>query len=166
MYLSAKFKTRFIMEKDKLMANPFYVKALEYIKNNDLNKLEVGKHVIDGDNLWVNIVDSVLKTVSEAKLEVHDKYIDVQVPLSAPESFGVAARANCKQPVGEMDPVKDILFFSDKIKNIETVEAGHCITFAPDEAHAPLIETDGFAYPINDEGKKLVHKAIFKVKVI
>lgn len=154
------------MEKEKLLANPFYVKALEFIKNNDLNKLENGKHVIDGDNLWVNIVDSVLKTVAEAKLEVHDKYIDVQVPLSAPESFGVTPREKCKQPVGEMDPVKDILFFADKVKNIETVEAGHSITFAPDEAHAPLIETDGIAYPINNEGKKLIHKAIFKVKVI
>lgn len=154
------------MENGKLMSNPFYAKALEFIKNNDLTKLDNGKHVIDGDNLWVNIVDCALKTEPEARLEVHDKYIDIQVPLSAPETFGVAARTKCKQPVGEMNDVKDILFYADPVKETVTVERGHSITFAPDEAHAPLIATDGVAYPINDEGKKMIHKAIFKVRAI
>ena len=69
---------------DKLMQNPNYVKALEFIRNTDLNSLENGKHIIDGDNLFVNIVDSDMKTPQQARLEVHDKYIDIQIPLSKP----------------------------------------------------------------------------------
>ena len=57
----------------KLENNPNYVRALEYIRNTDLNSLESGKHLIDGDNLFVNIVDSKMKTPEEARLEVHDK---------------------------------------------------------------------------------------------
>ena len=37
--------------------NPNVQKALEFMKTTDLNQLPAGKHVIDGDNLWVNIVD-------------------------------------------------------------------------------------------------------------
>ena len=53
-----------------------------------------------------------------------------------------------------MDPVKDILFYSDPVE--QTIEAGigEVITFAPEMAHAPLI------------GEGTIHKAIFKVRVV
>ena len=43
---------------EKLMTNPYYAKAIEYINTHDLNSLENGKHLIDGEDLFVNIVDS------------------------------------------------------------------------------------------------------------
>lgn len=139
---------------EKLMSNPFYAMAMEWMMDNDLNTLENGKHVIDGDNLWVNIVDSRMKTPDEAKLEVHDKYIDIQIPLSGPESFGIKARSACTQPIGEMDTVRDILFFEDDFDEVLEAGIGQVVTFAPCDAHAPLI------------GEGTIHKAIFKVKVV
>lgn len=136
------------------MQNPYYAKAIEFIRTTDLNTLENGKHFIDGENLFVNIVDSTMKTPQQARLEVHDKYIDIQIPLSQGEVFGVKPRSECKDPVGQMDPVKDILFYSDPVE--QTIEAGigEVITFAPEMAHAPLI------------GEGTIHKAIFKVRVV
>ena len=139
------------MEKN-LMDNPFYAKAMEFLQDNDLFDLEAGKHIIDGDNLWLNIVDSKLKTTQEARLEVHDKYIDIQSPLSCEETFGIKPLSECTQPVGEMDPVKHILFYADPVEETVTVKAGEVITFEPDTAHAPLI------------GEGTIHKAIFKVR--
>jgi len=136
-----------------LLHNEYYRNALEYISGADLCELTPGKHVLDGDNLFVNIVDCKLKTVTEAKLEVHDSYIDIQVPLSGPETFGVKLRKECKFPVGEFDTEKDIQFFEDKVENTITVLPGEPVTFAPEMAHAPLI------------GDGTIHKAIFKVKV-
>ncbi len=133
--------------------NPNYIKALEYMASTDLNSLENGKHVIDGDKLFVNIVDSQLKTPEQARLEVHDKYIDIQVPLSKDESFGVKPRSECREPDGEFNTEKDILFYKDKDWKTVTVKAGDKIVFAPETAHAPLI------------GEGTIHKAIFKVKV-
>lgn len=140
----------------KTAKNPYYIKAMDYIKSHDLNKMENGRHQIDGDDLYLNIVDSRMKTVEEARYEVHDKYIDVQVPLSREESFGVKPRPACKEPAGDFDVVKDIMFFKDPIckENVVAVPAGEAITFAPDTAHAPLI------------GEGEIHKAIFKVKVV
>ncbi len=133
--------------------NPFYLKALEYIENTDLAELENGKHLIDGENLFVNIVDSNMKTPEEARLEVHNVYIDIQVPLSKEESFGVKPRSECQEPDGEFNSEKDILFYKDKDWTTVTVKLGEAITFDPDTAHAPLI------------GEGTIHKASFKVKV-
>lgn len=133
--------------------NKYYQAALEYIRNTDLNALENGKHVIDGDNLWVNIVDSNMKTPEVARLEVHNQYIDIQIPLSKAESFGVKPRSACQTPDGEYNPEKDILFFKDKDWETVTVAQGEAITFEPEQGHAPLI------------GEGTIHKAIFKVKV-
>lgn len=133
--------------------NPYYLKALEYIENTDLATLENGKHFIDGENLFVNIVDSNMKTPDQARLEVHDKYIDIQIPLDKEESFGVKPRSECKEADGEFNTEKDILFFKDKDWTTVTVKVGEAITFEPNTAHAPLI------------GEGTIHKAIFKVKV-
>ncbi|MCR5002814.1 MAG: YhcH/YjgK/YiaL family protein [Bacteroidales bacterium] len=137
-----------------LEQNPFYVKALDFIKDNDLGAMPLGKHFIDGDNLWVNIVDSKLKTPTEATLEAHDKYIDIQIPLSCEEKFGVKPRSECTSPRGEMNTEKDIIFFDDKVEEIIARKPGEMVVFEPDTAHAPLI------------GEGMIHKAIFKVRVV
>ena len=134
--------------------NKYYQQALQYIADTDLSELENGKHLLDGDNLFVNIVDSQMKTPEQARLEVHDKYIDIQVPLSKAESFGVKPRKDCVEPDGEFNAEKDILFYKDKDWTTITVEVGQAVTFDPDTAHAPLI------------GEGEIHKAIFKVKVV
>ena len=136
------------------MSNPNYSKAIEYINTHDLNALENGRHVIDGDNLFVNIVDGKMRSAEDARLEVHDVYIDVQVPLSKGETFGVKPRVACEKPVGEMNTTDDIMFYDDPIEETIEVAAGEVVTFAPDMAHAPLI------------GEGTIHKAIFKVKVV
>ena len=84
---------------------------------------------------------------------MHDKYIDIQIPLSKDESFGVKPRSECREPEGEFNTEKDILFYKDKDWKTVSVKAGEMIVFEPDTAHAPLI------------GEGTIHKAIFKVKV-
>ena len=134
--------------------NPYVLKALEFMKTNDLSQMAVGTHVIDGKNLWVNIVDADLKTRKAARLEAHAKYIDVQIPLSGRETFGVKPVVECARPDGRMDRINDILFYDDPIEKTITVEPGTPIIFGPDTAHAPLI------------GKGRIHKAIFKARMI
>ena len=119
-----------------------------------LVRLRNGRHAIDGDNLFVNIVDSQMRPASEARLEVHGRYIDIQIPLSKRETYGIKPRTCCERPVGEMNPSDDILFYEDPVEETISAEIGEIVTFAPDTAHAPLI------------GEGTIHKAIFKVKVV
>ncbi len=138
----------------KLEENPYYIKAQEFIKNNDLTALEDGKHVLDGTNLYINVKEYDLKTPDQAVFEVHDEYYDIQVPLTAPEGFGLCPREELKQPQGEFNREKDVQKFTDPVTKIVTVQPGEQITFEPHEGHAPLI----------GEGKCRV--AIFKVKIV
>lgn len=133
--------------------NPYYIEAMDFIRTHDLSLLAAGRYAIDGDNLYLNIVDAQMRPSVEARLEVHDRYIDVQVPLSSQETFGIKSRAECTEPDGSMDTEKDIMFFNDVIDTFVNVRPGEVMVFPPDTAHAPLI------------GEGHIRKAIFKVRV-
>lgn len=133
--------------------NPYYIEAMDFIRTHDLSLLAAGRYAINGDNLYLNIVDAQMRPSVEARLEVHDRYIDVQVPLSCQETFGIKSRAECTEPDGSMDTEKDIMFFNDVIDTFVKVRPGEVMVFPPDTAHAPLI------------GEGHIRKAIFKVRV-
>lgn len=137
------------------LENKNYRDALKYMAEHDLAALETGKHIINGDELFLNICDSDLKTPAQARFEAHRKYIDIQVPLSGVESFGVMPVADCREQDGEFNTEKDIVFFKDAVAGatVFTAQPGQVVVFGPDDAHAPLI------------GQGKIHKAIFKVKI-
>lgn len=134
------------------MENKYFNQALEFISATDLNTLPCGKHVIDEGNLWVNIVETELRPAEKAPLEAHNEFIDIQIPLTGKESYGIRDRKECQKPKGEFDPKNDIIFYDDPIAEIVAKEPGQMVVFAPDTAHAPLI------------GEGTIRKAIFKVR--
>lgn len=132
--------------------NKYYNQAIEYIKTHDLNEMPLGKYVLDEGNLLINIVETDMRYKEDAKLEIHKVFIDIQMPLSKDEQFGIKSIDECKHPIGEYDSANDLLFFNDSIEQIETVEKGCIIVFDTDTAHAPLI------------GEGRIRKAIIKVR--
>lgn len=132
--------------------NKYFQEALDFINNTDLTSLSKGKHMIDEGNVWVNIVETNLRPASEALLEAHDEFIDIHVPISSSENYGIKTRKECAKPRGEMDKNDDIIFFDDPIAGIFSLQPGELAVFAPDMAHAPLI------------GEGSIRKAIFKVR--
>lgn len=132
--------------------NKYFQEALDFINSTDLSSLSNGKHVINEGNVWVNVVETNLRLASEALLEAHDEFIDIHIPISASESYGIRTRKECVKPRGEMDKHDDIIFFDDSIAGIISIQPGELAVFAPDMAHAPLI------------GEGPIRKAIFKVR--
>ena len=134
--------------------NSRFAKVVEYIKSNDWTSLPEGKYEILGKEIILNINERSLKTKDQAALEVHDQYIDIQILISGEdESFGWSERKACSSPRGEMDTVKDILFFDDKPQMYFSLTKNQMVIFFPEDAHAPLV----------GDGK--VKKAIFKILV-
>lgn len=132
--------------------NPLFAKVVEFLQQNDLDKLEAGKHEIVGKDLFVNIQMAKGKTPDEAVIETHDKMIDIQIPLSAAETFGYTQRDQL--PQAEYNAEKDIT----KIPNLAadsyvTCQPGMMAIFFPQDGHAPCIA-----------GVSEIKKAIFKVK--
>ena len=51
------------------------IKCFEYAKNHDLLAYETGSHEIDGDNLFVNIVEYETTTPENRFWEAHRQYL-------------------------------------------------------------------------------------------
>lgn len=129
--------------------NPLFSKVVEFINNTDLNKQELGKIKIDGDNVIVNFAQSKAKSKEEAKLESHNNYIDIQIPLSSNEIMGYSPRVEL--PEEEYNSEKDITFYKGLAESYFTVKPGMFAIFFPEDAHAPAVTENG------------VKKVIFKV---
>jgi YhcH/YjgK/YiaL family protein len=134
------------------LADERFGKMFDYIKTHSLDTLSVGRHEIGGDDIFLLIVSGDMIGESDAPLEAHDRYFDVQIPLLQPESFGVSPRAKCVAPRGEMNTEADIIFFDDTPQRYVNVGQGEMIVFTPETAHAPMIGS----------GSQL--KAVFKIK--
>ncbi len=134
-------------------ANPRLKKAFEYLASVDPVAMPEGRYEIQGEEVYMMISERDLKPIDQEKPEAHDKYIDIQVVVSGQEGFGWLPREACTAPKGEMDPVKDILFYGDRSQTYFTLVPGQFAVFFPWDTHAPLL----------GEGK--VKKAVIKVLV-
>ncbi len=134
--------------------HPRFSRAFEYLTSTDLEALEPGKHAVEGDDIFVNVMERELKRPEEAKLEVHNEYIDIQVLVrGGQETFGWSERCGVKQPRADFDAVKDIQFFDDQPQTYYTLRPGQFTILLPEDAHAPMV------------GEGSIKKVIVKVRV-
>ena len=131
--------------------NPLFKDVVDFIKSNDLNALETGKHEIKGSDLFVNIQNAKGKSKEKAVLETHKQMIDIQIPLSSAETYGYTP-LYCL-PEAEYNEAKDITKYEGAADTYVTCKPGEFAVFFPQDGHAPCI-TDA----------EEIRKAIFKVK--
>ncbi|MDR2859744.1 MAG: YhcH/YjgK/YiaL family protein [Mediterranea sp.] len=123
--------------------NPLFAEAAKFVKTHDLNLLELGKTELKGKDLTVNVSQTTAKTKEEAKLETHNEYIDIQIPLSGTETMGYTARKDCNPANALYNAEKDITFYSGQAESYITVEQGMFAIFFPQDGHAPGISPVG-----------------------
>lgn len=121
--------------------NPLFAKAIEYLKATDLNAQELGKVKLQGSDLVVNFSQTKPKTKEDAKLETHDKFIDIQIPLSGVEQMGYTPRADLAEV--DYNAEKDISFYPGLAESYITVKPGMFAIFFPQDAHAPGVTPEG-----------------------
>ena len=61
--------------------------CFEYAKEHNLASFEKGSHEIDGERLFVNIVEYTTTAAKERFWEAHRKYLDVHVMLHGTEQI-------------------------------------------------------------------------------
>ena len=131
--------------------NPLFAQAIEFLKSTDLNAHELGKVVLKEGELVVNFAQTKPKTKDEAKLETHNDFIDIQLPLSGVETMGYTPRADLAE--ADYDAKNDISFYPGLAADYLHVQPGMFAIFFPEDAHAPGISAEG------------VKKVIVKVRV-
>ena len=131
--------------------NPLFAQAVEFLKSTDLDAHEIGKVVLKEGELMVNFSQARPKTKDEARIETHNNFIDIQIPLSGVELMGYMPRADL--PEAPYNAEKDITFYEGLATDYLTVKPGMFAIFFPEDAHAPGVTPDG------------VKKVIVKVRV-
>lgn len=130
-----------ISDIDGLLAlNPLFAKAFAFLKRSDIAELPVGRHEIDGDACWANVMEVDLKPDAERRLEMHRRYIDIQAPLTGPESMGVAAADNAALAL-PFDEEKDYVLYDGKFESVILRPGDFAMFFPPRGAHAPCGRT-------------------------
>ena len=133
--------------------NPRFPKAIEFILNTDLNSLPLGRNEIMGDAVFANVMEVKPRTKDEAPLEIHRRYIDIQIPISADELMGYT-------PLAEL-PAPDYIEADDyalypvgmEARDYFNVKNDQFVVFFPQDGHAPAIT----AVPLK--------KVVFKVAI-
>lgn len=134
-------------------ASPRLARAFELIVSTDWSRLEPGRHELEGSDIWVNVMDVDLKIRRDAKLEVHNEYIDIQILLEGTEEgFGWSERKDLRSPLGPFSEEKDLQLFDDEPQTYYTLRPGQFTILFPEDGHAPMV------------GEGRVRKAIVKVR--
>ncbi|MCR5077824.1 MAG: YhcH/YjgK/YiaL family protein [Prevotella sp.] len=119
--------------------HPRMKEAMEYILHHDFTHDEPGHIPLDGDNLFINLDEVELKPKDRQRLEFHQRYIDVQVPLLLEETMGWTPMAALGTPDIAYDALRDCGFYSQPARNYLKVSPGQFAVFFPEDAHAPII---------------------------
>ena len=131
--------------------NPLFNEVIEFIKNNNLADFQPGIVNIKGEDVFANFSETNLKTKEEAKLETHNKMVDIQVPITTKETMGFIARQSLNEET--YDDKKDVTFYEQQPSTYVDVNPGEFAIFFPQDGHAPCIGPTG-----------KIKKVIFKVK--
>ena len=133
--------------------NPLFADVVDFLKDHDLNSMEVGKYPIKDKDLFLNLTTAKGRSKEAAVLETHIEMIDIQIPLSCEETFGYTPLEDL--PPLAYDAEKDITKYGDLLSQTYlTLKPGQMAIFFPQDGHAPCI---------SDNAE--IKKAIFKVKV-
>ena len=138
--------------------SPLMKKALEYLTTTDLASLPEGKIEIDGDNVFANVSKGKTKPHSEAKMEAHRKYIDIQYNINAKEDV-LCWFLKMAKGVLEEHPERDLWFYESKGRPI-TIGTSRFVILFPTDTHAP-----GLTHRDLAEYESEYKKIIVKVKV-
>lgn len=132
---------------------PGFREAFDFIRSQDLTRLETGKYAVPGTEQAVSVTEKPGVQAASAKFEAHNAHIDIQVCISGKETMGWKSRSACEVPQGAFNSEKDVIFYDDAPDLYYTLQGGQFAIFFPEDVHAPMI------------GEGTIKKMVVKVRV-
>lgn len=134
--------------------HPLFRQLFDYVRTHDLRLQPTGRLSLEGEDLYINVDDAVLKSAQEQKLEVHRSYVDVHFPLNGVERIGWSERSALHiESEAPFDAERDFALYSCPASVYFDLHPGEFCIMYPEDAHAPII------------GRGRLRKAIAKVRL-
>ena len=131
------------------------MECFAYAKSHDLASYEKGSHEIDGDRLFVNIVEYTTTTPEERFWEAHKNYLDVHVMIHGTEQIDLNFIQNME--VKEFVEKDDFLPMEGEKNSSVILRDGDFLICYPGDGHRTAVAVDG---------PEQIKKAIFKVSIV
>lgn len=128
--------------------------AIDFILTHDLDQLQEGTNVIDGDNVFVNRFGYTTQPQADAFFEGHIAYLDIHMVLDGEEQIGVSD-VKYLTKTGEKEG-EDFVTYDGPVQNWAVLRPGDALVVFPEDAHMVKVQLNG---------PSQVKKAVFKVKV-
>lgn len=111
--------------------------GLTYLAEHDLSALPLGRHAIDGDDVFFDVQENKSRPLADVLFEAHRRYLDVHVTLSGEEWFGYALTSSLQEVEAYSDE-RDVALYSGEGVYLQA-PPGHFILFMPEDAHKPNV---------------------------
>lgn len=125
--------------------------AIDFLLGCDLAALPLGRTDIDGENVFINVMDAALHPDEGYSPEYHRVYADLQIDIIGAERWGYAS-----QPGPEVGAFAGDIGFQASASSVSgTLGEGRFVLFFPGELHKPGLCSDTCTQ---------VRKAVVKIK--
>lgn len=128
--------------------------AIDYILTHDLNELPIGKNIVDGDNVFINVMEAKAFPLEEREYELHKNYFDIQMDLVGVERVDTGNREDVT--VSSYNEVSDVAVCDASYVSECIIGPGNFIICMPNEPHKPNIQVTEDTY---------LKKAVCKVRL-
>ncbi|HCT4452094.1 YhcH/YjgK/YiaL family protein [Klebsiella aerogenes] len=112
--------------------------AIEHVKAYVSASTPLGKHDIDGNNLFYLISEDSTEAQAERRAEYHARYLDIQIVLRGQEGMTFSTLP-AGEPQTDWLADKDIAFLAEGAQEKTVIlNEGDFVVFYPGEVHKPL----------------------------
>jgi YhcH/YjgK/YiaL family protein len=118
--------------------HPLFARAFETLGKPDLPSLQTGKHLIEGERLYLVIALEEGAGTERAVLEAHRKYIDIQFVIEGTDMIGWRPVRECTHVSQPYDAAKDVELYGGRPLLWSPVTGSRFAVYFPGDAHAPL----------------------------
>lgn len=133
-------------------------KGLEFLLSTDVTGLALGKHEIEGSQIFVSVAEYETEPKEKRRLEAHVKYIDIQYIHTGEEMIGCGPLDEASEVTEDRLDEKDVIFYKQVARETEvTLTAGMFAVYFPWDIHRPNCR-------VGAEASK-VRKLVIKVAV-
>lgn len=120
--------------------HPAFQMVFDYVATHDLLHAPAGRITLDGEKVFINVDDALLRKQEEQSLEIHRRYIDIHFPLSGNERVGWTPLNELHvESQAPFDTERDLALFPQQAKTYFTATPGDFYIMFPEDAHAPII---------------------------
>lgn len=112
--------------------------AIEHVKAHVNEATPLGKHDIDGNNLFYLVSEDSTEPQAERRAEYHARYLDIQIVLRGQEGMTFSTLP-AGEPQTDWLADKDIAFLAEGAQEKTVIlNEGDFVVFYPGEVHKPL----------------------------